>query len=108
MTTVNKVQFASLSSRRYYFLDGIASLPFEYPLLSDLPELKNSYSKNEKDKLLRLENQAVVKHERPRVLRSIYSQPINYYKLNGNTKVNQKDSFDFRTTCDYILNSKWL
>ena len=83
-------------------------------MLSDLRELKKTYSKihtvikKEKDKLLRLENQAIAKHERLRVLHSIYSQPITYYKLNGNTKVNQKGSFDFITTRDYILNSKWL
>ena len=32
MTSVNKVQFASLNDKRYYFLDGIVSLPFENPL----------------------------------------------------------------------------
>ena len=31
---------------------------------------------------------------------------MTYFKLNGNTKMNQKDSFDFMTTRDYILNSK--
>ena len=112
MTSVNKVQFASLNDKRYYFLDGIISLPFGHPLLSDLQELKKSYPKihtvieKEKGKLLRLENQAVAKHKRLRVLRSIYSELITYYKLNGNTKVDQKDSFDFMTTRDYILNSK--
>ena len=55
-----------------------------------------------------LGNQSIPKHERPQVLRSIYLHPITYYKLNGNNKVNQKDSFDFMTTCDYILNSTWL
>ena len=55
-----------------------------------------------------MENQAVAKHERLRVLRSIYAQPITYYKLNSNTEVNQKDSFNLTTTRDYILNSKWL
>ena len=105
MTSVNKVQFASLNDKRYYFSDGI---------VSDLCELKKSSPKvhmvieKEKDKLLILENQAVAKHERLRVLWSIYSQPKTYYKLNSNTKVNQKDSFDFTTARDYILNSKWL
>ena len=60
----------------------------------------------EKDKLLRLENQAVAK--RKRLLWSIFGKLITYYKLNGNTKVNQKDCFDFTTTSDYILNSKRL
>ena len=114
MTSVNKVQFFSLSDKRYYFSDGIVSLPFGYPLLSDLHELKKLYPKihtvvkKEKDNLLRIENQAVTKHKRLRVLRSIFAQPITYYKLNGNIKVNQKDSFDLTTTRDYILNSKRL
>ena len=58
--------------------------------------------KREKDKLFKLENQAVAKNEfyRPRILQSIFSQQITYYKLNGNTKVNQKDSFDSTTTHD--------
>ena len=33
MTRVNKVQFASLNNKRYYFTDGIVSLPFGHPLL---------------------------------------------------------------------------
>ena len=100
------------------FSDGIVSLPFGHPLLSDLHDLKKSYPKvhtfieKEKNKLLKMENQAVAKNERLRILRSIYAQPthnlrITYYKLNRNTKVNQKDSFDFTTTSYYILNSKW-
>ena len=36
MTNVNKVQFASLDNKRYYFLDGIVSLPYEHPLLSKI------------------------------------------------------------------------
>ena len=93
-------------------MDRIVSLPFGHPLLSDLRELKKSYPKihtvieKQKEKLVRLENQAVAKHERLRNLRNIYSQPITYYNLNSNTKVNEKDSFDFMTTRDYILNSK--
>ena len=72
MTSVNKVQFASLNDKRYYFLDGIVSFPFGHLLLSDLRELKKSFPKihtvieKEKDKLLRLENQAVAKHEKLR------------------------------------------
>ena len=82
MVIVNKTQLASLNNKQYYFLDGIFSLPFGHPLLSDLQELKKFCSKihtvieKEKDKLLRLENQAVTKHERLRVLWSIYAQPI--------------------------------
>ena len=45
MASVSKVQFANLNDRQYYFSDGIVSLPFAHPLLSDLPELKKSYPK---------------------------------------------------------------
>ena len=67
MTSVNKVQFASLNDKRYYFSDEIVSLPFGHPLLSELRELKKSYLKihtvieKEKDILLKLENQAVAR-----------------------------------------------
>lgn len=102
MASVSKVQFANLNDRQYYFSDGIVSLPFAHPLLSDLPELKKSYPKihtvieKEKKKLLKMENQAVAKNER--ILRSISAQPMTYYKLSSTTKVNQKDSFQYMTT----------
>ena len=114
VASVSKAQFANLNDKRYYFSDRIVSLPFGHPLLSDLREFKKSFPKihtvieKEKNKLLKMENQAVAKNQRCRVLPSIYAQPITYYKLNSNTKVIQKNSFDFTTTQDYILNSKWL
>ena len=67
MTNINKVQITSLNDKRYYFLDGIFYLPLGHPLFSELHELKKSYpkihtvSEKEKDKLLKLENQAVAK-----------------------------------------------
>ena len=89
-------------------------MPFGHPTLSSLRDFKKSYPKihtvieREKERLLKLENQIVAKSERLRVLRSIFSQPIIYYKPNGNTRVNHKDTIDFTTTRDFILNSKWL
>ena len=67
MASVSKVQFANLNDKRYYFSDEIVYLPFGHPLLSDLRELKKSYPKihtvieEEKNKLLKMENQAVAK-----------------------------------------------
>ena len=87
-------------------------MPFGHPTLSSLRDFKKSYPKihtvieREKERLLKLENQIVVKNERFRVLRSIVSQPMTYYKPNSNTRVNYKDTIDFTITRDYILNSK--
>ena len=114
ITKVSKVKFGSLNDKRYYFSDGIVSLPFGHSLLLIVREIKKYFPKihtvieKEKERLLRLENQVVAKNERLYILRSIYSQPITYYKLNGNIKINQKVSFDSSTTRDYILSSKWL
>ena len=80
--SVNKVQFTSLNGKRYYFSDGIVSLPFGHPLLSDVRDYKKSLPKihtvikKEKDKLLKLENRAVNENERLWILRSIFPQPI--------------------------------
>ena len=45
MTSANKVQFASLNDKRYYFLNGIVSLPFGHPSLSEVREYKKSLPK---------------------------------------------------------------
>ena len=90
MTSVNKVQFVSLNDKRYYFSDGIVSLPFGHPSLNEVRDYKKSLSKihtviaNEKDKILLFENEVVNENERLRILRSIFSQPITYYTLKTN------------------------
>ena len=88
MTSVNKVKFTSLSDKRYYGSDGIVLLPFGHPLLNEVREYKKSLPKihtvieQEKDKILFLENKAFAKNERLRLLRSIFAQPLTYYRLN--------------------------
>ena len=100
MTSVNKVQFARLNDKRYYFSDGIVSLPLGHPSLSKVTEYKKSLPKihtviqKEKNKILR-------------ILRSIFSQPITYYNLKMNKRLSV-NKFDYTTTRDHILNSKWL
>ena len=86
MTSVTQVQFASLNDKRYYFSDGIVSLPFSHPSLKEVRNYKKSLPKihtvisKEKNKMLQYENAAVNDNERLRILRSIFSQPITYYK----------------------------
>ena len=115
VTSVNKVQFASLNNKIYYFSDGIVSLPFGHPSLNEVRDYKKSLSKihtviaNEKDKILLLENEVVNDNERLRILRSIFSQPITYYTLKTNNRYCGKNKkFGYTTTRDYILNSRWL
>ena len=113
MTSVNKVQFARLNDKRYYFSDGIVSLPLGHPALNKVREYKKSLPKihtiiqKEKNEILKRENEVVNNNERLRILRSIFSQPITYYNLKTNKRLSV-NKFDSMTTRDYILNSKWL
>ena len=113
MTSINKVRFASLNDKRYYGSDGIVSLQFGHPLLNEVREYKKSLPKihtvieQEKDKILFLENKAFAKNERLRLLRSIFAQPLNYYRLNKTVPLKVR-KIDQTSTEDYILNSKFL
>ena len=42
MTSVNKVKFASLNDKRYYFSNGIVSLPYGPPLLKEVKDYEKS------------------------------------------------------------------
>ena len=115
MTSVNKVKFASLNDKRYYFSDGIVSLPFGHPSLNAVREYKKSFSKihtviaKEKNEILKLENVVVNDNERLRILRSIFSQPISYFTLKTNRRfLEPNKKFDYTTTRQYILNSHCL
>ena len=77
MTSSNKVKFAQLNDKRYYFSDGIVSLPFGHPLLNDIRNYKKTFTdikdviENEKEKLLKDENDVIRNHERLSILRRI-------------------------------------
>ena len=114
MKTVAKVKFARLNDKRYYFSDGIVSLPFGHPLLNKVREYKKQLTKiheqieKEKETILKYENEAVMQNERLKILRCIFSQPLVYYNLNSHKLTDVKRGFKYVTTKDYILNSHWL
>ena len=43
MKSVSKVQFGQLNGKRFYFSNGIMSLPFGHPYLEDLRKGKHKY-----------------------------------------------------------------
>ena len=114
MKAVKKVKFARLNDKRYYFSDGIVSLPFGHTLLEPARQYKKRLSKiheqidNNKDAILKLENEALMQNERLRILRSILSQPLVYFDLHSHQKTEVKCAFKYTTTKNYILNSYWL
>ena len=82
-------------------------------MLNEVREYKKSLPKictvikKEKHKILKLENDAFSKSKMLRVLRSIYSQPVTYCKLNEKNALKIK-SAEQTTMRNYILNSKFL
>ena len=64
MTAVNEVQFASLNNKRYYYLDGITSLPNGHPKTQKL-------IKEEKTNFLKEELNALRKYEKINTFRTI-------------------------------------
>ena len=59
MKSVCKVQFGQLNDKRFYFSNGILSLPFGHPYLEDLRKEMNKYRnihiviQSKKDKFLK-------------------------------------------------------
>ena len=114
MKTIRKYKFASINDKRYYFSDGIVSLPFGHPFLDKVRTFKKQLTKihtqieQNKDTILKYENEAVMQNERLRILRCIFSQPLVYFDLNSHELVEVKRAFKYSTTKDYILHSHWL
>ena len=114
MKAIKKVKFARLNDKRYYFSDGIVSLPFGHILLEKARQYKKQLSKihleidKEKNAILKLENEAVMQNERLRIFRCILSQPLVFFDLRTHQLTEVKSAFKYATTKDYVLNSHWL
>ena len=72
-----------------------------------LPKIHTVIQKEKDEILIKGENAVVNNNERLRILRLILSQPITDYNLKTNKRF-LPNKFDYTTTRDYILNSKWL
>ena len=67
MKSISKVQFGQLNDKRFYFCDGIVSLPYGHPFLENLRKEKHKYRnihtviQKKKERILKEEN-AIVKN----------------------------------------------
>ena len=111
MKSCNKTQFTGLNDKRYYFHNGIVSLPFEHFLLEKVRKEKEKHRskfhtevKSEMYKFLELEGQGVHLCERLKILRLIYSQLPILYQLNSNIIAN---FVTLKNTRELIVNGSW-
>ena len=113
---IEKSKCAQINDKRYYFNDGIVSLPFFHPYLHEIIQFKrdkkqksDSFLQEEKHKLIQMEKFSLEKNTRISLYRSILQQKPTYYHLDllkRSIENNQNINFS-QTTRSYILNGFW-
>ena len=80
MKTVSKVQFGQLNDKRFYFSNGITSLPYGHLSLEKARKQKNKYCnihkviQTKKDEFLKEENKVIQNNPRMDILNQIFNQ----------------------------------
>ena len=114
--TVVKNEFSQLNDKRFYFPDGIVSLPFYHPLLSRINEFKQKkgqriekYSWEEKEHLFHLEKEALKNHPRLYLYHQILMSVPKFFNMSQKGDFNQQIKTLFkRNTKDIILEAGWI
>ena len=110
MESVSKVQFGQLNDKRFYFPNGIISLPYGHPYLEKLRKEKHKYRdihkviQRKKDDFLKEESKVIENIPRLNILKQIFGQIPILYELNSNTKF---ISSGWKTTKELIKNGSW-
>ena len=111
MQSISKSQFAGLNNKRFYFYDGVVSMPFGHPLLEKLRKEKKKetyihlHIKGKGEEYLNAEAKAVRQCEKLQVLGFILLQAPVLYKLDSNV---MSKSITKLPTKNYVLSSYWL
>ena len=107
MKSVSKVQFGQLNDKRFYFSNGIISLPYSHPYLENLRKEKHKLRDihkvipRKKDDFLKEESKIIENIPRLNILKQMFGQIPILHELNSNTKV---ISSGWKTTKELIKN----
>ena len=110
MKSVSKVQFGQLNDKRFYFSNGLVSLPYGHPSFIELRKEKHKYRdihkviQTKKDEFLLKESKILENIPRLNILSQIYAQTPLLYKLNSTTKFL---SPEWNTTKELIKKGSW-
>ena len=108
--SISKRQFAGLNYKRFYFYDGIVSMPLDHLLLENLRKEKKKethidlHIKEKREEYLNAKK-VVRQCERFRGLRFILLQAPVLYKLDSNLMCK---SITKLLTKNYVLSLHWL
>ena len=110
MKSVSKVQFGQLNDKRFYFPNGIISLPYGHPYLEELRKEKHKYRdihkviQTKKYDFLKKESKVLESISRLNILKQIFIQMPILFELDSNTKF---ISSGWKTTKELIKNGSW-
>ena len=110
MKSVSKVQFSQLNDKRFYFPNGIISLPYGHPYLEELRKEKHKYRnihkiiQTKKDDFLKKKSKLLESIPRLNILKQIFTQIPILYELDSNTKF---ISSGWKTSKEFIKNGSW-
>ena len=110
MKAVSKVQFGQLNNKRFYFSNGLMSLPYGHPCLEDLRKEKQKYRaihktiQDKKYDFLKQESNAIDNNPRMHVLKQIFAQSPMFYILNSTIISITKG---WKSTNEQIPNGSW-
>ena len=110
MKSISKVQFEQLNDKRFYFSNGIISLPYDHPYLEGLRKEKHKYQhihkaiQTKKDDFLKKESNVLESISRLNILKQNFAQITIFYELDSNTKF---ISSGWKTTKELIKNGSW-
>ena len=115
-TTVIKNKFSQLNDKRFYFQNGIVSLPFYHPNLAKINEFKqkkgqriDKYLWEEKEHLLSLEKEALKNHPRLYLYHQILMSVPKFLNISQKDDFTQQIKTLFkRNTKDIILEEGWI
>ena len=92
MKPVSEVQFEQLNDKRFYFSNGLVSLPYGHPYLEELRKEKHKYRdihkviQTKNDNFLKKESKVTESIPRLNILKQIFAQTPILYELNSDTK----------------------
>ena len=113
MKSVSKTQFGQLNDKRFYFANGLVSLPYGHPSLEELRKEKHKYRdihkviQTKKDDFLLKESKILASIRRLNILGQIFAQRPTLYELTSDTKFISVGIQRRETTKELIKSGSW-